>query len=69
MDLSHIEQQQRKVDGGLRTAGSDKYNQPQQQYIAMGVSHTNGAWAASLCRCALFMLSVVGLVYVWGVRA
>ena len=38
-----IEQLQREVDGGLRTAGSDKHNQPY-----MGVSHTHGAWAAAL---------------------
>ena len=39
MDLSHIEQQHIEVDGGLRTAGSVKHNQP-QQYSAYGcVAH------------------------------
>ena len=51
MDLSHIEQQQRQVGGGLRTAGSDKHNQP-QQYIAKGCvtdARRMGGSVVSLC--------------------
>ena len=51
VDLSHIEQQQREVGGGLRTAGSDKHNQP-QPYSAYGcVTHARcmGGSVITLC--------------------
>lgn len=38
-DPSHIEQQQRDVDGGLRTAGSHKHNQPLHSSPNGCVSH------------------------------
>ena len=60
VDLSHKEQQQREVDGGLRTAGSDKRNPP-QQYSAYGcVAHARTVYGRQRCNvvlCACFLLS------------
>ena len=52
VDLSHIQQQQQRgLDGGLRTAGSDKHNQPQQYSANECVAHARrmGGGVVTLC--------------------
>ena len=53
-----------KADGGIRTAGSDKHNQP-QQYCEYGcVSHARRVGSSVVPMGSVHMLSVVYLVYV-----